>query len=188
MFRVIIAGGRDFKDYDLLVKTMNHLLSNIKDDITVVCGKARGADTLGEQYAKEYGYSVQYFPADWDRYGNNVVRRWLNKIGEANFRKLLQVRMADIKAHAKGTQASRIERCLALHDILEEVIAQEQCFSMKDLAIRGKDVMSFGVPEGKIVGDTLRYILNMVINGEIPNEIEPQMQAVQQYLAVRAHE
>ena len=41
MFRVIIAGGRDFKDYDLLVKTMNHLLSNIKDNITVVCGKAR---------------------------------------------------------------------------------------------------------------------------------------------------
>ena len=69
MFRVIIAGGRDFKDYDLLVKTMNHLLSNVKDDITVVCGKARGADTLGEQYAKEYGYSVQHFPADWDRYG-----------------------------------------------------------------------------------------------------------------------
>lgn len=69
MFRVIIAGGRDFKDYDLLVKTMNHLLSNVKDDITVVCGKARGVDTLGEQYAKEHGYSVQYFPADWNRYG-----------------------------------------------------------------------------------------------------------------------
>ena len=118
----------------------------------------------------------------------NVVRRWLNKIGETNFRKLLQVRMADIKAHAKDTQASRIERCLALYDILDEVIAQEQCFSMKDLAIRGKDVMSFGVPEGKLVGDTLRHILDMVINGEIPNEIEPQMQAVQQYLAVRAHE
>ena len=118
----------------------------------------------------------------------NVVRRWLNKIGETNFRKLLQVRMADIKAHAKDTQASRIERCLALHDILDEVIAQEQCFSMKDLAIRGKDVMSFGVPEGKLVGDTLRHILDTVINGEIPNEIEPQMQAVQQYLAVRAHE
>lgn len=69
MFHVIIAGGRDFRDYDLLVKTMNHLLSNIKDDITVDCGKARGADTLGEQYAKEHGYPVQYFPADWDRYG-----------------------------------------------------------------------------------------------------------------------
>lgn len=69
MFRVIIAGGRDFNDYDLLVKTMNHLLSNVNDDITVVCGKARGADTLGERYAKERGFSVQYFPADWEKYG-----------------------------------------------------------------------------------------------------------------------
>lgn len=69
MFRVIIAGGRNFNDYDLLIKTMDHLLSNIKDDITVVCGKARGADTLGERYAKERGFLVQYFPADWERYG-----------------------------------------------------------------------------------------------------------------------
>lgn len=69
MFRVIIAGGRDFKDYNYLAKTMDNLLSNIKGDITVVCGKAKGADTLGEQYAKERGYLVQYFPANWDRYG-----------------------------------------------------------------------------------------------------------------------
>lgn len=72
MFRVIIAGGRDFRDYDLLAKTMNHLLSNVRDEITVVCGKARGADTLGEQYAKEHGYSVQYFPADWNKYGKSA--------------------------------------------------------------------------------------------------------------------
>lgn len=119
---------------------------------------------------------------------HNVVRRWLNKIGETNFRKLLHVRMADIKAHSKGTQASRIERCSALHNILDEVIEQEQCFSMKDLAINGKDVMSLGVSEGKLVGDTLRHILDMVINAEIPNEIEPQMQAAQQYLAVHSYE
>lgn len=118
----------------------------------------------------------------------NVVRRWLNKIGEENFRKLLNVRMADIKAHARGTQESRMERCTALHDILEVVIEQEQCFSMKDLAIRGKDVISLGVPEGKIVGDTLRHILNMVINGEIPNEIEVQMDVAEQYLTQHQHE
>lgn len=119
---------------------------------------------------------------------HNVVRRWLNKIGEKNFRKLLHVRMADIKAHARGTQDSRIERCLALCGILEEVIEQEQCFSMKDLAIRGKDVMSFGVPEGKIVGDTLRHILDMVISGDIPNEIEAQMDVAKQYLTEHQHE
>lgn len=82
MFRVIIAGGRDFSDYDLLTKTMNHLLSNIKDDITVVCGKARGADTLGEQYAKERGFSVRYFPADWDRYGKSAGYRRNTEMAE----------------------------------------------------------------------------------------------------------
>ena len=117
-----------------------------------------------------------------------MVHRWLNKIGETNFRKLLLVRMADIKAHAKGTQASRIERCLAIRDILDEVVEQEQCFSMKDLAINGKDVMSLGVPEGRLVGDTLRHILDMVTNGEIPNETEPQMQTARQYLAARSYE
>lgn len=113
---------------------------------------------------------------------HKTVRRWLSKIGEDKFRKLLAVKLADIKAHAKGTQQSRIEKYLALHSILDEVIAQGQCFSMKDLAIRGKDVMSFGVPEGKLIGDTLRHILDKVVGGDLPNEIEPQMLAVQQYL------
>ncbi len=69
MFRVIIAGGRDFDDYDMLVKTMDMVLQNITDEIQVVCGMASGADTLGERYAKERGYKVAYFPADWKKYG-----------------------------------------------------------------------------------------------------------------------
>ncbi len=80
MFRVIIAGSRDFSDYVLLRQTMDILLSNIKEDITVVCGKARGADTLGEQYAKERGYAVAYFPADWDKYGK--AAGFIRAIGE----------------------------------------------------------------------------------------------------------
>ncbi len=72
MFRIIIAGGRDFSDYNLLSTTMDYLLSRVNDEIIVVCGKARGADTLGELYAQERGYTVQYFPADWERYGKSA--------------------------------------------------------------------------------------------------------------------
>lgn len=72
MFRVIIAGGRDFNDYQLLSSTMDNLLQNITEEIVVVCGQARGADTLGEQYAKERGYRVDYYPADWKRYGKRA--------------------------------------------------------------------------------------------------------------------
>lgn len=72
MFKVIIAGGRDFNDYPLLKATMDNLLCNITDEIIIVCGKARGADTLGEQYAKEKGYAVTYYPADWKQYGKRA--------------------------------------------------------------------------------------------------------------------
>lgn len=72
MFRVIIAGGRDFNNYPGLVRVMDKLLSNINDEIVVVCGKARGADSLGEKYAKERGYAVRYFPADWDMNGRSA--------------------------------------------------------------------------------------------------------------------
>lgn len=72
MFRVIIAGGRDFDDYQLLKATMDKLLCNITDEITVVCGQAKGADTLGEQYAMEKGYTIDYYPAQWKLYGKRA--------------------------------------------------------------------------------------------------------------------
>ena len=114
---------------------------------------------------------------------HKAVRRWLSKIGESNFRKLLAVKLADIKAHAESTQQPRIDKCLALYGILDEVIAQGHCFSIKDLAIGGKDIRSLGVPEGKLIGDILNHILDKVISGDLPNEVRPQMLDVQQYLS-----
>jgi hypothetical protein len=72
MFRVIIAGGRDYNNYAELERKMDKLLSNIKDDIVIVCGMARGADTLGEQYGKQRGYKINYFPADWKTFGKSA--------------------------------------------------------------------------------------------------------------------
>ena len=82
MFRVIIAGSRDFSDYQLLCEKMDRLLSNVKEPITVVCGEARGADTLGEQYALERGYEVLPFPADWERYGRSAGYRRNTQMAE----------------------------------------------------------------------------------------------------------
>lgn len=72
MFRVIIAGGRDFNDYQTLKATMDKLLCNITDEVVVICGQARGADTLGEQYAKEKGFTIDYYPAQWKPYGKRA--------------------------------------------------------------------------------------------------------------------
>ncbi len=71
MFRVIIAGSRDFDDYSLLKTKMDGLLRN-KDDVCVVCGEARGADTLGRRYAEERGYQILSFPANWSKHGRKA--------------------------------------------------------------------------------------------------------------------
>lgn len=67
--KVIIAGGRDFDDYGLLKHICDHMLQNHKEDLIIVSGCARGADTLGEQYAKDNGYLIKPFKANWDKYG-----------------------------------------------------------------------------------------------------------------------
>lgn len=40
--------------------------------VTFISGKAKGADSLGEKYAKEWGAKVLEFPADWDKYGKRA--------------------------------------------------------------------------------------------------------------------
>lgn len=73
-FNVIIAGGRDFNDYELLKSKCFSLLKNKMDecDVQIVCGCARGADTLGRQFAEEFRLKVLEYPADWDRYGKKA--------------------------------------------------------------------------------------------------------------------
>ena len=77
MFHVVIAGGRDFTDYETLKAYVNYKLSNKKEAIEIVSGGCpTGADYLGERYAAEMGVSLCRFPADWQKYGRSAgVRR-----------------------------------------------------------------------------------------------------------------
>ena len=70
--RIIIAGSRDFLDYDLLKRTCDECLSQAKKPIEIVSGNARGADRLGEKYARDHGYTLTLFPAQWDTYGKSA--------------------------------------------------------------------------------------------------------------------
>ena len=71
VFRLIVAGSRNFNNYELLKQKCDSLLSQkrLTHSIVIVSGTARGADTLGEQYAHERGYAVERYPADWKHDG-----------------------------------------------------------------------------------------------------------------------
>jgi len=66
MLRVIVAGNRDFSDYNLMREQLDMILKDVMPSVTIVSGRARGADKLGERYADERGLQKALFPADWN--------------------------------------------------------------------------------------------------------------------------
>ncbi len=71
-YNIIIAGSRDFCDYNLMKKTLDDFINSQKvnkANITIISGAASGADNLGERYAIENDIALMRCPADWKKYG-----------------------------------------------------------------------------------------------------------------------
>lgn len=99
-FKVIIAGGREFRDYSLLCDSCDKFLCQKRQthDIVVISGTARGADILGERYAHERGYAVEKYPADWNRDGKAA-----GPIRNAQMAKVADALIAFWDGQSKGT-------------------------------------------------------------------------------------
>lgn len=69
--KLIVAGSRNFDDYERLKNCLDQIHSQI-GVAEVVCGMARGADLLGRKWALESGVAVVEFPADWDGLGKKA--------------------------------------------------------------------------------------------------------------------
>ncbi len=50
------------------------------------------------------------------------------------------------------------------------LLHEQECFTLKDLAINGKDLIGIGFQQGKVIGVTLDSLLQKVIDGEVENE------------------
>lgn len=91
------------------------------------------------------------------------IRRLLNEIGEDNFRDLLKVKCADMLAQNRKYLGFRLDELNEIKNKLEEILEQKECFSVKDLAINGRDLIDLGVSEGKEIGVYLNYCLEKVL-------------------------
>ena len=70
--KVIVAGGRDFKDYELLKCTLDNFQQEYANITEVVSGGARGSDKLGEKYANENTIPIKRFVPDWEGLGKKA--------------------------------------------------------------------------------------------------------------------
>lgn len=103
---------------------------------------------------------------------SNQIKRLLNKIGEKNFRDLLKVKEADIKAQNPEFYESRHIELLNAENKLNIILREKQCFKLKDLKINGKDLIDMGFSKGEKIGTVLNKLLNLVIENPELNDRE----------------
>ena len=109
---------------------------------------------------------------------HKAVRRVLNAMGEEALRQLLQVKRADnLAQHEK--YRSRLAVIDAVEAVMEELLAQESCFSLKQLAVNGRDLMELGF-SGSEIGAALDALLQKVMDGELPNERTALLEALKE--------
>lgn len=99
------------------------------------------------------------------------IRRWLNKIGEEQFRRLIEIKRCDIKAH-KLESYERLNVLSEVKNLLNEIIQEESCFSLKDLAVNGRDLIGIGYRPGTKIGEVLNTLLDIVMSDEVENNKE----------------
>ena len=90
------------------------------------------------------------------------VLKMLNKMGDEQFLRLLQVNRADISAQSDTSLLSAID---ATEEVLQEVLESEAVFKVKHLAINGYDLIKLGIEPGIRIGELLNLALEAVING-----------------------
>lgn len=100
------------------------------------------------------------------------VKKMLNKIGEDLLRDLIKVQRSDVLAQNPVYAEDRLLNLISVESKLDLILAQNECFNLKDLKINGEDLINLGFNKGKQIGQTLKYLLERVIENTELNDKE----------------
>ena len=117
------------------------------------------------------------------RYNGSVrqIRRLLNKLGEKQMKLLFQVQYADTLSQSDYLREEKLTLLQTAEAQCEQVLRENQCISLKQLSISGKDLIAAGITDGKTIGRLLNELLNQVMDEHIPNEKASLLAAAKQY-------
>ena len=93
-----------------------------------------------------------------------TIRRMISKIGEDQARRLIAVMRADKLAQSENADTLKnLEVLDIMESNIDVVKANNECFTLKNLAINGHDIIGLGVKDGKLIGRTLNDLLDVVL-------------------------
>lgn len=91
------------------------------------------------------------------------VRRAVFKIGKEHFPDYLKLRRADILAQNPSMQKEKLEALTKLEVLYQQILEEQNCLSLKDLAVSGTDLIEAGLKPGPQIGEALKKLLEQVI-------------------------
>lgn len=152
----------------------------------------KGHDIRGEQKAKEILRRLK-FDNDtihkvtklvrWHDYRmpaeKKNVRKAMSKISAELFPMYLLVKRADILAHSMYRREEELENLSGLQKCYEEIVADHECVSLKQLAVTGTDLIAIGMKPGKQIGEVLNELLRIVLEYPEFNNKEHLLRFVQ---------
>lgn len=97
-----------------------------------------------------------------------TIKKLLNKIDVPLFMKLLDLKAADIKGQSPK-YLNRLDDIEKIRNYVNEILKKNECFSLKDLAINGNDLIALGIPKSKKLGNMLNELLDLVIEKKLEN-------------------
>lgn len=110
------------------------------------------------------------------------ARRWLGRLGEEGLRDLLALERGDTLAHAPACRPPRLRRLAQWEQLVEEVLREGDCLTLRDLAVNGSDLLSLGFSPGPRLGSVLKRLLSDVVEGRLENRREVLLRAAKERL------
>nr|WP_300324416.1 CCA tRNA nucleotidyltransferase [uncultured Anaerostipes sp.] len=109
-----------------------------------------------------------------------TVRRWVSEMGPEMFEKLMKIQKADISAQSDYQREEKEAILSGTKQLFAKILEEQNCLSVKQLAVGGTDLIEAGVPQGKEVGEMLHWLLDQVLEKPSLNTKETLMDLVKE--------
>ena len=167
----------EIKDFEHTLETVDRVEPEIALRFTALL------HTLGEEQVdsvlrklKSDGVTIQkvtklvrFFDTDIDS-SKVAIKKLMSEMGESDFFSLIRLKIAD-----EPEKTAELEKA---KQIAEKVIVDKECFKLKDMAVKGDDLIKSGMAMGPEIGKTLSMLLDKVISEEVANDKDSLMQII----------
>ena len=114
------------------------------------------------------------------------VRRITSRVGIERMEMLFPIQKADILAQSPTYHESGLRQLRRMREEFDRIVAEQQCVSIRTLAINGKTLIELGYVPGPALGETLERLLETVLEDPAANTAEHLTELASKWLAKKA--